>query len=387
MKAAFSLFIQFFILGCTSFGGPAAHLGYFRKTFVEDKKWLTDEHYAQLVALSQFLPGPGSSQVGFAIGLHKQGLIGGILAFIAFTLPSFLLMLAFATGLSSITGTDISQNLIHSFKLLAVIVVLDATLSMGKNFCAEKQTQIIAVLTACFILLSPVPFSQIMCIAIAAIAGSFLFKNSTHKNPPAEQQLTKWQRFILPILFLAVFILCLLGLTPLGKIFNDSFIAGSLVFGGGHVVLPLLQEYFVDSEGQQNFISGYAAAQAIPGPMFTFATFLGALSHESAFIGATLATAGIFLPGFLLVLIFHKHWQVLANKPSVSAMVKGINAAVIGLLAATLYDPIFTSSVTGNLDLVLIIIGFTLLRVLKISVLTLIALFVIQALAFTFISN
>lgn len=387
MKAAFSLFVQFFILGCTSFGGPAAHLGYFRKTFVEDKKWLTDEHYAQLVALSQFLPGPGSSQVGFAIGLHKQGLLGGILAFIGFTLPSFLLMLAFATGLSSITGTVISQTLIHSFKLLAVIVVLDATLSMGKNFCAEKQTQIIAVLTACFILLSPVPFSQIMCIAIAAIIGSFLFKNSTHKNTTAAQQLTKWQRFILPILFLAVFILCLLGLTPLGKIFNDSFIAGSLVFGGGHVVLPLLQEYFIDSVGQQNFISGYAAAQAIPGPMFTFATFLGSLSHESAFIGATLATAGIFLPGFLLVLIFHKHWHVLANKPSVNAMVKGINAAVIGLLAATLYDPIFTSSVTDNLDLVLIVIGFTLLRVLKISVLTLIALFIIQALAFTFINT
>jgi len=386
MKQALSLFLQFFILGCTSFGGPAAHLGYFRKTFVEDKKWLTDEHYAQLVALSQFLPGPGSSQVGFAIGLHRLGLLGGILAFIAFTLPSFLLMLAFATGLSSITGTDISQNLIHSFKLLAVIVVLDATISMGKNFCSEKRTQVIAVLTACFILLSPVPFSQIMCIAIAAIVGGFMFKSSPQEDSKsAPLQLTPWQKFAQPLLFLTVFILCLLGLTPLGQIFNDSFIAGSLVFGGGHVVLPLLQEYFVDSVGQQNFISGYAAAQAIPGPMFTFATFLGALSHESALIGATLATAGIFLPGFLLVLMFHKHWQALASKPSISAIVKGINAAVIGLLAATLYDPIFTSSVAGNIDLVLIIIGFTLLRVFNLSVLKLIFLFIIQALLITFI--
>ena len=386
MKQALSLFLQFFILGCTSFGGPAAHLGYFRKTFVEDKKWLTDEHYAQLVALSQFLPGPGSSQVGFAIGLHKLGLLGGTLAFIAFTLPSFLLMLAFATGLSSIMGTDLSQNLIHSFKLLAVIVVLDATINMGKNFCAEKNAQVIAALTACFILLSPVPFSQIICIAMAAIIGSFVFKSTKPTNRiTTEVTTSKWQHLTLPIIFLAIFIICLLGLSPLGKIFNDSFIAGSLVFGGGHVVLPLLQEYFIDTVGQQNFISGYAAAQAIPGPMFTFATYLGALSHESAFIGATLATTGIFLPGFLLVLIFHKHWQVLANKANISAIIKGVNAAVVGLLAATLYDPIFTSSISENLDFVMLIIGFTLLRVFKINVLMLIALFVIQALTFTFI--
>lgn len=386
MKAAFSVFIQFFILGCTSFGGPAAHLGYFRKVFVEDKKWLNDEHYSQLVALSQFLPGPGSSQVGFAIGLHRLGLMGGILAFTAFTLPSFLLMLAFATGLSSMTGTDISQNLIHGFKLLAVIVVLDATISMGKNFCTEKQTQVIAILTACFILLSPVPFSQILCIFIAAIAGRILFKNATiEKKPDNDLQLSGWQKFAQPLIFLLVFVLCLLGLTPLGKIFDDSFIAGSLVFGGGHVVLPLLQDYFANTVGQENFISGYAAAQAIPGPMFTFATFLGALSHESALTGALLATVGIFLPGFLLILMFHKYWQVVANKPNISAMIKGINAAVIGLLAATLYDPIITSSIMANTDIVMVAVGFSLLRIFKLSVLKLIALFVIQALLLTYI--
>lgn len=384
MKAAFSLFIQFFILGCTSFGGPAAHLGYFRKTFVEDKRWLTDEHYGQLVALSQFLPGPGSSQVGFAIGLHRLGLLGGILAFCAFTLPSFLLMLFFALGLSQLTGSALSDNLIHSLKLLAVIVVFDATLSMGKNFCQNKSTQVIAVLTACFILLSPMAFSQIICILIAAIAGSFLLKEETqHQSNPNPIQTTAWQLYGQPILFGFLFVLCLFGLTPLGDIFNDSFIAGSLVFGGGHVVLPLLQEYFSQSVGQQSFISGYAAAQAIPGPMFTFATYLGALSHETPIIGALLATTGIFLPGFLLVLMFHRHWQNLAKKPKVSAMVKGINASVVGLLAATLYDPIFTSSVTQHLDLVMIAVGFLLLRVFNLSILKLISLFVLQALAIT----
>lgn len=383
MKSATALFLQFFILGCTSFGGPAAHIGYFRKKFVDEKKWLKDEEYGQLIALSQFLPGPGSSQVGFAIGLKRHGLLGGILAFTGFTLPSFLIMLLLAIGLLQVASHGFTDYLFHSFKLLAVIVVLDATLGMAKSFCQEKLTQLLAIATACFILLSPMAFSQIIAIAACGLISLWFLKAQSNEVSPTDTNTASASfssmDLIKSFFFIGLFVICLLGLTPLGQIFNDSFVAGSLVFGGGHVVLPLLQEYFAVSVGQSEFITGYAAAQAIPGPMFTFATYLGAMSHEAPILGATLATLGIFLPGFLLVLIFFKHWQAVSQKPKVKALVMGINASVVGLLAATLYNPVFTGAVESTLDLVYVVIGFSLIRIFNLKILWLIALFIAQA--------
>ncbi len=365
MKAAFSLFIQFFMLGCTSFGGPAAHLGYFRTVFVEQRKWLSDNEYSQLIALSQFLPGPGSSQVGFAIGLKKMGLLGGILAFIGFTLPSFIIMLAIALGLSQFTQAPFAIELISVLKIFAVFVVLDAVLGMAKNFCHNTSTIILATLTACAIWLVPNPFVQIACLLAAAVFGSVALKQEAKTNSQPKTQVTWW-----PLaLFIGGFALILSGLLPLPELFEQTFIAGSLVFGGGHVVLPLLQDYFAANIGDNAFITGYAAAQAVPGPMFTFATYLGALSHPQAWLGALIATAGIFLPGFILILALHKQWQTLASKPKVAGLINGVNAAVVGLLFATLYDPIFTSAIHGKEDLALAVMGFVLLRFIKLPIL------------------
>lgn len=365
MKNAFSLFFQFFTLGLTSFGGPAAHLGYFRTVFVEQKQWLNDSEYSQLIALSQFLPGPGSSQVGFAIGLKRMGLLGGILAFVGFTLPSFAIMVALASGLTQLTGNAYLDSLIHIFKLLAVIVVLDAILTMGKNFCANNTTKAIAVLTCCAIWVIPMPFIQIACLVMAGAFGLWKLQ-SNQADEPAKN--TGFKLNISSFVFIAIFVACLFNLLPLGELFSETFVAGSLVFGGGHVVLPLLQEHFASSIGQESFITGYAAAQAIPGPMFAFASYLGALSHESLMIGACIATAGIFLPGFLLVLAFEKNWNQLANRPRISGLIGGINASVVGLLAATLYTPIFVSSVFEPMDMVIAALGFLLLRFIKLPI-------------------
>ena len=365
MKAAFSLFIQFFLLGCTSFGGPAAHLGYFRTVFVEQRKWLSDNEYSQLIALSQFLPGPGSSQVGFAIGLNKMGLLGGVLAFIGFTLPSFVIMLALALGLSQFTQAPFAIELISVLKIFAVFVVLDAVLGMAKNFCHNTRTIIVATLTACAIWLIPNPFVQIACLLVAAVYGSLALKQTSQTGIEHSSKITWWPL----VIFVGIFALILTGILPLPELFEQTFIAGSLVFGGGHVVLPLLQDYFATNMGDNAFITGYAAAQAVPGPMFTFATYLGALSHPQAWLGALIATAGIFLPGFILILALHKQWQTLASKPNVAGLISGVNASVVGLLFATLYDPIFTSAIHGKEDLALAVIGFVLLRFIKLPIL------------------
>jgi chromate transporter len=365
MKSAISLFTQFFILGCTSFGGPAAHLGYFRTVFVEQRKWLSDSEYSQLIALSQFLPGPGSSQVGFAIGLKKMGLLGGILAFIGFTLPSFIIMLVIALGLSEFTNTPFAIELISVLKIFAVFVVLDAVLGMAKNFCNTTTTIMLATLTACAIWLVPNPFIQILCLIIAAAYGSMALKQDTTNTTSNDTNISWWPL----ILFISLFVLILSGVLPLPELFEQTFIAGSLVFGGGHVVLPLLQDYFAASVGDNAFITGYAAAQAVPGPMFTFATYLGALSHPQAWLGALIATAGIFLPGFILILALHQHWKVIAQKPKVAGLITGVNAAVVGLLFATLYDPIFTSAIHGKEDMALAAVGFVLLRFVKLPIL------------------
>ncbi len=284
-------------------------------------------------------------------------------------------MLALATGITTMTENTYLDSFIHIFKLLAVMVVLDAVLTMGKNFCASNTTKTIAVLTCCAIWVIPVPFIQILCILAASAYGFWKLQSTEPLDTnPSISIKSNLKPNLSSILFIAIFAACLFNLLPLGELFSQTFVAGSLVFGGGHVVLPLLQDYFSIHVGQENFITGYAAAQAIPGPMFAFASYLGALSHESAILGATIATLGIFLPGFLLILAFQNNWNQLAKHPNVSGLINGVNASVVGLLAATLYTPIFTSSVLVPMDMVIVAFGFLLLRFIKLPIIYIILL-------------
>ncbi|MGF1752797.1 chromate efflux transporter [Vibrio makurazakiensis] len=371
----FSLFKTFFLLGWISFGGPAAHIGYFRNAFVEKRKWLSDDEYAQIVALSQFLPGPGSSQVGFAVGYKRGGLIGGVLAFIGFTLPSVLLMLALAVLSSQFTESTLFQNIIHGLKLLAVVVVADAAWGMYKNFCKDKLTVSLCVITAVALLVVPSILTQIGVLVLAALIGSqYLAKEGRSTFKVSELSYAP----------LVIFLALLIGLPLMAsmsqsiQLFSDFYQAGSLVFGGGHVVLPLLQNIVGDQLTQDAFLTGYAAAQAVPGPMFTFATYIGyELLPQLPIIGALLATLAVFLPGFLLLLGVLKNWQALASIPKVNGALCGVNAAVVGLLLAALYNPVFNSAVYSVLDMALVIIGFYLLKQLKLPIVYLVSFFTI----------
>lgn len=374
-----SIFKTFFLLGWISFGGPAAHIGYFRNTFVEKLTWLDDKEYAQIVALSQFLPGPGSSQVGFALGYKRGGLPGACMAFIGFTLPSVLIMLALAILSSQLTETTLFQNIVHGLKLLAVVVVADAAWGMYKNFCKEKLSVSLCLITAVALLVVPSISTQIVILLFAALVGMKFLGNQ-------EQNYTgKFEPSILP---LALFALMLIGLpfvaatVPMLGLFNDFFQAGSLVFGGGHVVLPLLQNIVGDQLSQDAFLTGYAAAQAVPGPMFTFATYIGyELMPQSPIVGALVATIAVFLPGFLLLLGVLKNWQSLAKNPKVSGAVNGVNAAVVGLLVAALYQPVFTSAVVNAWDISFVLIGFYLLKQLKLPIVWMVAFYIAAGIA------
>lgn len=373
MKAVWEVFWRFLLLGCFSFGGPAAHMGYFRQAFVEKLKWLDDDAYGKLIALSQFLPGPGSSQVGFALGLQRAGLAGGIAAFVGFTLPSFLLIY-FAATLSANADSQWINGLIHGLKLLAVVVVADATLGMAKNFCQNRITYAIAALTAVTLLLFPNLIVQLGVLGVAAILGAFTLRNASQQGAA---QATKGIGFVPLILFaLLLFALPLIANQNIWlSLFSDFYQSGSLVFGGGHVVLPLLQQTLGESVDTDRFLLGYAFAQAVPGPMFSMATFLGAeIVPNQSFLGALVATLAIFLPGFLLVLALHGAWQNLAAKPKVAGATAGINAAVVGLLLSALYNPVFVSAVLSATDFAVIVLGFFALRVLQLPILLLVCL-------------
>ncbi|MBD1555660.1 chromate efflux transporter [Vibrio sp. S9_S30] len=372
----FSIFKTFFLLGWVSFGGPAAHIGYFRHTFVEKLKWLKEEEYAQIVALSQFLPGPGSSQVGFALGYRKGGITGAMAAFLGFTLPSVILMLLLAVLSSQLTDSSVFQNIIHGLKLLAVVVVADATIGMYKNFCQQKITIALCVATALALLLFPNLYTQMMVLVIAAFVGQALLKGQPKENDASRPIQIRWTPLI-------AFAALLFGLPLVGnlmaeiQLFSDFFQAGSLVFGGGHVVLPLLQNIVGDQISQDAFITGYAAAQAVPGPMFTFATYIGyELLPSSPIMGALLATLAVFLPGFLLLLAVLHHWQALASRPKLAGAVAGVNASVVGLLLAALYQPVFTSGVLTGADMAVVLAGFYLLKQHKLPIVALVAFFI-----------
>ncbi|WP_421270515.1 chromate efflux transporter [Aeromonas veronii] len=376
------VFIQFLWLGCISFGGPAAHIGYFQRTFVQRLGWLTQAEFARLLALCQLLPGPASSQLGFAIGRHRAGLGGALSAFVGFTLPSFLLLLAAAIGIGQLGSNLWLDAALHGLKLLALIVVADAVLTMSRQFCATGMTQGIMVVTAAALWWQPGLMAQLLMLAGAALicarsqrgAGSV---PASAELPSAASSQPHWPTLLLfGILFIG---LPLLG-SPLGQLVADFYRAGSLVFGGGHVVLPLLQESVGHTLNEQQFLIGYSLAQLVPGPMFTLATYLGAqLQPEMPLIGALLATLALFAPGFLLLWAVGPCWQQWLAQPRLAGAVTGINAAVVGLLLAALYQPVWQSAVLAPTDLALAAISFYLLRVVKLPIPAIAALLVMAA--------
>ncbi|WP_429156698.1 chromate efflux transporter [Aeromonas veronii] len=381
-KSVGQVFIQFLWLGCISFGGPAAHIGYFQRTFVQRLGWLTQAEFARLLALCQLLPGPASSQLGFAIGRHRAGLGGALSAFVGFTLPSFLLLLAAAIGIGQLGSNLWLDAALHGLKLLALIVVADAVLTMSRQFCATGMTQGIMVVTAAALWWQPGLMTQLLMLAGAALicarsqrgAGSV---PASAELPSAASSQPHWPTLLLfGILFIG---LPLLG-SPLGQLVADFYRAGSLVFGGGHVVLPLLQESVGHTLNEQQFLIGYSLAQLVPGPMFTLATYLGAqLQPEMPLIGALLATLALFAPGFLLLWAVGPCWQQWLAQPRLAGAVTGINAAVVGLLLAALYQPVWQSAVLAPTDLALAAISFYLLRVVKLPIPAIAALLVMAA--------
>ena len=379
LKKYFEIFLQFLYLGLISFGGPAAHIAYFQKTFVEKLKWIEPQTYAGLIGLSQFLPGPGSSQVGFAIGHERAGVLGGIVAFIGFTLPSFLIMYCLANlGSEEQLGQPIFVNVISMLKILAVVVVADAVLSMFTNLCKNNITISIAFISAVTSILVSGLVLQVLLLLAALIFGAIYqakiqqgFLDSapaiTHSNIRTELKNMKVFSF-------SIFVILLFGLPLLANVskeislFSDFYYVGSLVFGGGHVVLPMLQEV-TTSIDNDTFLLGYAAAQAIPGPMFTFATYLGGeLLVNSVFIGAFLATLAVFLPGFLLIVAFKDSWKGLAKFPRVAGAMVAINAAVVGLLMAAFYKPVLISAIHSHWDVVTALVGFWAVRYAKLPI-------------------
>lgn len=381
------IFRAFFVLGCISFGGPAAHIGYFRKTFVQRLAWLSDKQYADYVALSQFLPGPGSSQVGFAIGYHRSGLMGACCAFLGFTLPSIIVMLLFVVSADHLTGDSHFESVIHGLKLLAVVVVFDAVLMMYKNFCKGNIRIFLCFFSACVLLMFPGVMGQIFVLMVAVVIGILFLK--TEKNELPEKKTHYLINSVTTSVHYPPLILCLLLLflmplftffSPVIEVFSDFFQAGSLVFGGGHVVLPLLQNIVSAQISQEQFLTGYAIAQAVPGPMFTFATYIGYfILPEMPIIGALVATVAVFLPGFLLLLSCLKSWNTLSKIPNLAAAINGVNAAVVGLLVSALYLPVFSSAVFNNVDMTMVLLGIYLLKYQKLPITVLVFLFAATA--------
>lgn len=367
--SAWEVFRVFLRLGVTSFGGPIAHLGYFRTEIVERRRWMDDRAYADLVALCQFLPGPASSQVGFGIGLHRAGYRGALAAFIAFTLPSAALMLAFASGAALFTGT-IGEGILAGLKIVAVAIVAQAVLAMAKTLTPDRQRAAIAAVAALAALLLAGSLGQIMAIVLGGIAGYFVCRAPAANTATAVRfPVTRAAGIAALTLFVAI----LAGMPILAAVTgNDSVAlfdafarAGALVFGGGHVVLPLLQSGVVDPGWVTNadFLAGYGAAQAVPGPLFTLAAFLGGAADvgPGGAAGAGIALAGIFLPGFLLLIGVLPFWNRLQHHERVQAIMRGANAAVVGILAAALYTPVFTTAILTPPAFALALVCFVLL--------------------------
>ncbi|MGA8708426.1 MAG: chromate efflux transporter [Steroidobacteraceae bacterium] len=371
------VFRVFLRLGLTSFGGPVAHLGYFRREFVARRGWLSEQDFAELVALAQSLPGPASSQVGFAIGLLRARYAGALAAWCGFTLPSAALLIAFGFGAASFNGA-IARGVLHGLQLLAVAVVAQAVLAMARRLTPDLERAAIALGAAILVLASHWPMVQLAAIVSGAALG-WLICRAEPAEPAAllvsavtaRAGWIAWALFLL--LFAGVFAIPDRAAAPALALFGACYRSGSLVFGGGHVVLPLLHGAFVTPGwvSDQAFMSGYGAAQAVPGPLFTFAAYLGSIAAEGprGIAGALIGLAGIFLPGLLLLVGALPHWQRLRRHTAVRRCLAGVNAAVVGLLAAALYRPIWTGSVGTLRDVLLVVLCFALLVSARVPVL------------------
>ncbi|GAF11175.1 LOW QUALITY PROTEIN: chromate transport protein ChrA [Bacillus sp. JCM 19045] len=351
-------------LGLTSFGGPIAHLGYFHQEYVRRRKWIDEKSYADLVALCQFLPGPASSQVGFGISVMRAGVLGGIASFIGFTLPPSLSLIVFAFMLQSFDVAD--AGWIHGLKIVAVVIVAHAILGMAKNLTPDPKRKTIALVALVATLMWQSTFTQVGVILLAAFLGYLIFKEKKEDNQSS---------IVIPIsrrfglICLTIFFGLLILLPILREVTSFAWIAafdgfyrsGSLVFGGGHVVLPLLEREFVPTGlvSEEAFLAGYGVAQAVPGPLFTFAAYLGAVMN--GWTGGILATISIFLPAFLLILGVLPFWNALRQKSKVKGALMGVNAAVVGILIAAFYQPIWTSAILASMDFAFAAVLFSML--------------------------
>ena len=390
LRTLIDIFLRFLALGCISFGGPTAHIGYFQTTFVERLRWLNHDDYAKLVAVSQFLPGPGSSQVGFAIGLQRGGLAGGLAAFLGFTLPSFCLMLGLVYYLQTPTTAEWMAKVSQGLMLLAVVVVADALLNMSKQFCQSISTRWIAILSALILLSFTVAYLQIVLLFVAGLIGFIWHQSFSTATPSVGRTLNSKKTTVALMLFAMLFITSLAiqdYLTPLDSpilhLVASFYHSGSLVFGGGHVVLPLLQQNVASTLDTQQFLFGYAAAQGMPGPMFSLATYLGALVLPlSPLLGASLATLALFLPGLLLIYALHQQWTLLsANAPMAGAMA-AINAAVVGILFSAWVNPVVSHSINQLSDVIVALLLLLAYRLFKLPIMLLILLSLTYALIY-----
>ncbi|MBR0903620.1 chromate efflux transporter [Bradyrhizobium liaoningense] len=363
------LLLIFLKLGLTCFGGPIAHIGYFRDEFVLRRRWIDEHAFADLVGLCQFLPGPASSQVGFSIGLMRAGYLGALAAWIGFTLPSAVILVLFAYGASELSG-PVGAGLLHGLKLTAVAIVAQAVWGMARNLCPDHERASIAVVAALIILFSTASVAQIGAIVLGGLAGLWLCRSEA--PTPSGHVEIRVSRTV-GLITLGMFFVLLAGLPALRGLTSSTGIAlfdafyrsGALVFGGGHVVLPLLREAFVAPGwlSDDAFLAGYGAAQAVPGPLFTFAAYLGTVvsPEPHGLAGAALGLIGIFLPGILVLLGALPFWDSFRRRAGAQSMMRGVNAAVVGLLGAALYDPVWTTSVHSPRDFGIALVGFVLL--------------------------
>lgn len=372
----FRIFLIFLRLGLTSFGGPVAHIGYFRDEFVRRRKWLSEDAFADLVALTQFLPGPASSQLNFAVGYMRGGLPGGVVAWCGFTLPSAFFLIACGYGV--LAAGDVSAAAwIRGLKIASVAVVAKAVFEMGKKLCPDRTTRTVAALATCAMVSFQSPLAQVAVIVLGAAAGYFLIR------PPLQPVGGKENPFLKgttrrPLIWLGTFFGLLIALPILAAIFPavrsiayvDAFYrAGALVFGGGHVVLPLLEQGIVGPGwvSRETFLAGYGITQAVPGPLFTFSAFLGTVFVDgpNGFPGGLLCLVAIFLPSLLLTIGVLPYWNHLRSNIGAQAALAGTNAAVVGLLLAAFYDPVFTVGIRNGGDFAFLAIAFAALQFWK----------------------
>ena len=371
-EGPWQIFLIFLRLGCTAFGGPIAHLGYFRDEFVVRRRWLNERSYGELISLCHFLPGPASSQVGISLGLSRGGYAGAVAAWAGFTLPSAIVLIVFALTMTHMNVIPVGA--LHGLKVVAVAVVAQAVWGMAKNLCTGVPQILIMATATTIALFIPTPLGQVMTIVLSGCIGLLLFappKNSDHEPLPIRTTRRAG------LFYLTVFFIALIGLPFLDQLLSNQVItdmaafyrSGALVFGGGHVVLPLLQAAVVPQGlvSNETFMAGYGAAQAVPGPLFTFAAFLGAAMtvNPTGWIGGLICLSAIFVPSFLLVFGVLPFWHELRKNRKAQAALIGINAAVVGILLAALYQPVWTNGIIYPQDFVMALVAFIALAVWK----------------------